>query len=164
MRPLTNEERATMNRRNDDFPEVMADIPRMIKELADGVGLPGTGSPMERFDELLARVDEAIRDLDIQSLDEEAYLWLLTRLGFFAGEFLARRHQGHWMLQTDPNADFFLRYIISGFEEPLGGNTSVDPMHLAENTLRLPRGRSLLNEIERLGSTSTSSPNTGNTG
>jgi hypothetical protein len=152
MRPLTSEERATMNRRKDDFPEVMADIPRMIKELADGVGLQGPGVPVERFDELLTRVDEAIQDLDTQSLDEEAYLWLLTRLGYFAGEFLARRHQGHWMLQTDPDADFFLRYVVSGFEGPLGANTTVDPMHLAENILRLPTGRSLLNEIERLGS------------
>lgn len=142
-RPLTDAELQQLRVRADAFDEVMGQLEPAIIELADHLGLPNPEVAPTRLDAVLSELDKTLPQLDLAALDPQQLVWLNTRLLYFIGQWLVRRYAGHWILQDDPDSDFFLRYVVGGFQDSPDPQLIIDPLEVAIHVLEDPEQRRL---------------------
>ncbi len=98
-----------------------------------------------------------VSDLDlffknIMITDEEDKIWLLTRIGYFVGEYFAQKYQGCWIVCEIPESKYFGRYVIGEFSG-LDENKILDPFEVAKTYVNTPIPRQfeeLLADIDYL--------------
>lgn len=71
----------------------------------------------------------ALRDQQVESADDR--VWLLTRVGYYAGEYLVQRHGGCWFVNDDPASPSFARFVVGRFAALRGTSARVDPFAVA---------------------------------
>jgi len=85
---------------------------------------------------------ESISDyLQEQSILDEDRSWIITRIGYFVGEYYVKALNGYWGICEDINSNKFARYVIF-FE---GGFN--DPFNVAAQYIDSPPPRQLLKAI-----------------
>lgn len=57
----------------------------------------------------LSPLDHWLRD---QRIEEEDRVWLLTRIGYFIGEYIIQRFGGRWVLCEDSQRRSYARFVI----------------------------------------------------
>jgi hypothetical protein len=145
-RALTPEEQQQLQERTEAFADVMEELEPAICELADHLGMPHPERAIHRLDAVLAELDQTLPKLNLEALEPQQLVWLNTRLLYFIGQWLVKRYEGHWLLQDDPESDFFLHYVTGGFQRSPDPQLIVDPLELAIYVLGNQEGR-LLSEV-----------------
>ena len=151
MRELTPDERATRDRRRAALPGFVSSSKPALLDFAGRVNVEDPARIAADPDALLPVLDNFLRDEDLSGLPTDDLRWLQVTLTYFIGELMIARHRGRWMLQEDPGARFFLRYVIGDLQAPPTAGLVIDPISVASEYLALPPGRSLpalIDEIE----------------
>ena len=82
-------------------------------------------------------------------VEDHNRVWLITRIGYFIGEYLLAAYDGCWQVDQDPRSTAYARYVVGDFScAPLPG-LSVDPFAIAQRYVDGPLPRSLAREIEQ---------------
>jgi hypothetical protein len=58
-------------------------------------------------------------------------VWLVTRLGYFVGEYLVMRYGGAWFVNEAPTSRYFGRYVVGHFGRLANSNALADPFEVA---------------------------------
>jgi hypothetical protein len=140
MRKLTENERAEVSCRRAGFDRFLEERMPVLKDFMDRLELPNPAMVLVEAERYLAPLDQWIKD---QVVSPDDRIWILTRLGYFIGEFLVQRLGGHWFLNDIPDSRFFGRYVVGRFHRITNSNAMVDPFQVAEAFLHELPGRSL---------------------
>jgi hypothetical protein len=91
--------------------------------------------------------------LNIMIVDEETdRIWLLTRIGYFVGEYFAQKYNGCWYVNDIPNSKYFGCYVVGQFALVNKPEIMIDPFQIAQSYVDTPPNRdfeSLLAEVDR---------------
>nr|WP_294780457.1 hypothetical protein [uncultured Flavobacterium sp.] len=96
-----------------------------------------------------------VDDLDIffkniMIVNEDERIWLITRIGYFVGEYFVQKYQGCWIVCEVTNSSYFGRYVIGDFAA-FEDNRIFDPFEVAQMYVgtSIPRQlNTLLKEID----------------
>ena len=150
MRPLSDGERQILTRRTEGFSDLVREIAPGINELASYLGYIQPEHAAEQLEPFLMSVEEFLQNADLTALTEGQQIWLQTRLAYLIIEVLVHRHGGHPFLQADPEADFFLHYVVGNFDDGTPRTTLVEPFAIAYNVIHAAPARTLIENIDKL--------------
>ncbi len=147
MRGLTEEENATLNRRLAGLDQFFQESVPVLTDFVQRLELPEPNMVFREADRYIAPIDEWMKD---QVIHPEDRIWILTRIGYFIGEFLVQRFGGYWLVDEDPDSPYFLHYVVGRFSRSPQPHMKVSPFALADYFVSEPPGRSLLSVIHRI--------------
>jgi hypothetical protein len=81
----------------------------------------------------------------MQTIEPSDRISLLSRLGYFIGEYLVQRLNGNWFLNELPDSRYFSRYVVGYFARASNPKAMVDPFEVGNAFIAEPPGRSLSN-------------------
>lgn len=116
--------------------------------LAEFLGLLALPDPAKVFIEAEPYLPPLDQWLKVQIVNAEDRVWLLTRVGYFVGEYLEQRRGGEWLVNEIPDSRYFARYVMGRFDN--NPNAMVDPFEVADICISEPPGRSLLRLLDRV--------------
>ena len=117
----------------------------MLADFMDRLELPNGGLVLVKAGEYLPALNHW---LSWQIVASEDRVSLITRVGYFVGEYLQQRHGGEWFLNDIPNSRYFARYVVGRFPMTSNANAMVDPFEVAEACISAPLGRSISRVLE----------------
>jgi hypothetical protein len=88
--------------------------------------------------------------MKIQIVDPEDRIWILTRIGYFLGEYLNQVYGGLWFVDEDVESPYFLQYVIGSFLRLPNPRVRLAPFALAALYVEEPPGRSLIGLVDRV--------------
>lgn len=97
-----------------------------------------------------------------QTVDEEDFSWIVSRLAAFVGELLIHRLGGHWLLCAQTESRFFGRYVVDVRVPGERRAVLVDPFEVAAAFVLQPPPRSLVDHLAGVMLEITSTPPTPN--
>jgi hypothetical protein len=144
MREFTDQERDTRDRRKLRFPAFCQESGPVLQDFFTRLGCPEPTAVLNEPERFLPFLDFWMRDQDIALEDRT---WILTRLGYFIGQFFLIRFSGSWLLNEIPDSRFFLRFVVGQFGQLRNPRAMIDPFQIADEYISSPPGRSLISII-----------------
>ncbi|MCX9012823.1 MAG: hypothetical protein OIN66_17115 [Candidatus Methanoperedens sp.] len=139
---LTEHERAILEERRRHLPTIIADMPVMLEEFRQLVGMGLEVDIVDKPEDAVPLVDSFLRAQIFRQYDERSLIWLLTRVGYFVAHVLIVRNAGSWAIEERRDSPYFLRYVITDFLKARLSGMTVDPFSLA-NALAQPGNQGL---------------------
>ena len=140
MRNLTVEETTLILHRKEHFDRFLEERMPVLSEFIETLGLPEPQLVLVHADRYVDGIARWISDQVILPKDRG---WIITRMGYFVGEYLVQRFSGCWFVNEIPDSRFFSRYVVGEFDEISNANAMVDPFEVAEHWISHPVGRQL---------------------
>lgn len=147
-RSLSIEEESLRQRRLRELPGFLEDRVQVLIDFATRLNLPEPESIVSDPLRHLAALSAFMED---QVVAEDDRIWILTRIGYFVGELLARRFRGRWFLNEIPDSRYFLHYVVGKFEHLKNPHAMAAPFEVADYFVSLPPRRdlsALVHEVE----------------
>jgi len=85
-----------------------------------------------------------------QQIDEEDVFKIVTKLGYFIGEYFAVEYNGCWSVCESKVSRYHGQYVVSqlsGFSNPAA---QLNPLDAALKVVKMPKGRSLINVVKEI--------------
>src|SRR5262245_39326005 len=95
MRELTKAEMDLIDRRRTRFDLFLEERMPVLTEFMRLLELPNPAFVLVEADKYLPALDQWFKE---QVIDSSDTAWILTRLGYFVGEYLVQRLRGCWFL------------------------------------------------------------------
>lgn len=131
MRALSRSEQEALSARKSQFGQFYAELMPVLVEFMDQLGVTPAHAVLTdapTFAPLLATV---LRDQRLESEDDR--VWLLTRVGYFVGEYFVQQHGGCWFVNDVPESASFARFVVGHFAALRGSTARVDPFEVASD-------------------------------
>jgi len=128
MRTLTLEERQELSRRREGFEAFLAERMPVLADFMQSLELPDPALVLVDATAFLAPLENWMKAQVVQTEDR---VWILTRLGYFIGEYLIQRRGGCWFLNELPDSKYFGRYVVGRFAHARNSSAMVDPFVVA---------------------------------
>jgi hypothetical protein len=141
MRDLTSAEKELIDRRRAKLDKFLDERMPVLADFVERLELPDPPMVLVESEKYLPALDQWLRDQVIEASDRG---WVLTRLGYFAGEYLVQRLGGCWFLNDGPDTKYFARYVVGRFSGAANRNAMVDPFEIAAEVVDAPPGRSFM--------------------
>jgi hypothetical protein len=138
LRDLNSDEKALIENRRLRFDLFLAERMPVLTDFMLRLELPNPAMVLVEADKYLAALDEWLRD---QHVDPNEKTWLVTRLGYFIGEYLVQRLDGCWNLNEIPDSRYFGRFVVGSFSHASNQNAMIDPFVVADACIAEPPGR-----------------------
>lgn len=133
-------------RRMAEFETFRAERLPVLHEFCKALGFDQPHEVLIEPNKFLPLLD---RGLQHAVISEENRVWLVTRIGYYIGEYLISLLGGYWLVDQDPLSPSFARYVVGDFSCQ-GANTEViDPFEIAQRYATTPEPRFLRQEIEK---------------
>jgi hypothetical protein len=146
VRQLTAEESAHLDRRRSEFDRFLAERLPLLTDFMRVLELPEAPLVLVEAERFLTPLDTWVSNQDISPGDEG---WLVTRLGYFAGEYLVQRLSGCWFLDEIPDSRYFARYVVGRFALAVSPHAMVDPFAIAGDCITKARSlNTALTDVE----------------
>jgi hypothetical protein len=151
MRSLSEDERLIIGRRRAAFDGFLAERMPALADFMSRLELPEPPLVLVEAERYLPQLDRWLRDQQVPDApDDPSRLWLLTRLGYYVGEYLVQRHVGHWFLNETPDTRFFGKYVVGSFYRAHNPNAMVDAFGVAQAYLQSAQGRPLKEFLDQV--------------
>ncbi len=140
MRELSDSEQEELQRRQANFDSFLSERMPVLKDFFERLEVPNAALVVAEPGSFLPSLDAFMRDQQISGDDRT---WILTRLGYYIGEWLVERFGGCWFVNDVPESRSFLRYVVGRFTRLGNSNAMIDPFLIAEEFLQMNAPRSL---------------------
>lgn len=118
----------------------------MLPVLVDFVGKIGINPAHEVLNHAVEFAPWVANALDgMEVCDEDDRLWLLTRLGYFVGEYFAQKYKGCWYVEDRSASLSFARYVVGRFDGIK--DAVIDPFEIAKEYVDSPLPRQLQDKL-----------------
>lgn len=145
MRDLTEVEEKIIHYRRKEFAGFVSESVPVLIHFLSCLGMLNPEEVKNNAERFVVPLDLWMKE---QPILEEDRIWILTRMGYFIGEYLNQRYGGVWMLEEDVDSPYFSQYVVGEFKNLPILNSRVSPFSLANNYVGEPPGRSLVNKLE----------------
>lgn len=154
MRELTEMEMTDLGRRKAQFDSFLEQRMPVLTNFIERLELPNAPLALVEADTFLPAISQY---MESQRIDAGDRTWILTRIGYFIGEWLVQRYDGCWYLNEAPDTRYFLRYVVGKFTGISNQNAMIDPFSIAEEFVDSPCPRNLINVLADVDSELTNS-------
>jgi hypothetical protein len=144
MRDLTEAERANLGRRKARFDAFLEERMPVLVDFVERLGLPNAPMVLVEANSFLPAIG---RYMENQQIGHEDRTWILTRIGYFVGEWFVQQHGGCWYSNQAPDSRCFLRYVVGKFARIPNKHAMIDPFSIAEMFVDSPCPRSLVSVL-----------------
>lgn len=114
----------------------------VLEEFLTALGLP---PQTKEIPSLLRHLDSVLK---MELFEQDDFPWLVTRLGYFVGDFFVQKFGGKWFLNQIPETKFFLRYVVGDFNRITNRSALIDPHLIAYDFIRSSPPRDLVKLVE----------------
>jgi len=122
-------------------------IPSLV-EFVDRLGIKPAHEVLNHAIQFAPHLNAALRELRIEN--EQDRIWLLTRVGYFVGEYFAQKHGGCWYVNDLEGSRYFGRYVVGRFTSFQKATLMLDPFELANRYVDSPPPRHLEQLLEEV--------------
>jgi len=140
MRELSESEQQQLEDRRSQFETFRAERMPVLTDFMDKLDLPDPALVLVEADNYLLALSAFMKS---QYIDHDDHNWILTRIGYFVGEWLVQKFGGCWFLNEIPDTRYFLHYVVGEFSRLNDLNAMVDPFVVAEAFINSPCPRKL---------------------
>ncbi|MYM27194.1 hypothetical protein GTP58_02525 [Duganella sp. CY15W] len=91
---MTSEESLLLKNRQNEFSAFYADLLPSLVDFIGRIGIQPAHEVLKTAVQFKALVSQATESFSIDS--EEDRIWLVTRLGYYIGEYFVQKHSGCW--------------------------------------------------------------------
>ncbi|WP_411381639.1 hypothetical protein [Pseudomonas sp. MPB26] len=132
-------------RRAAEFPAFRSERLPVLHKFCESLGFDQPHEVLIEPKKFLFQLDSGFQHADI---NEEDRVWLVTRIGYYIGEYLNSLFGGYWLLDEDLSSPSFARYVVGDFSTAGVKTKTVDPFEIAQRYATTPAPRFLRQEIE----------------
>jgi hypothetical protein len=116
----------------------------LLPTLVDFVGKMGINPAHEvikNATKFAPYLDSALQNMEVE--DDQDRIWLLTRIGYFIGEYFAQQYGGRWYVNEKLDSRYFGRYVVGQFCSLSNPALALDPFEVAQEYVDSPFPRHL---------------------
>lgn len=143
---ISEADNALLARRLAEFAVFKAERLPVLHQFVEAIGGENAYEVLIAPAKFLPLLEQSFNHLVVE---EHNRVWLITRIGYFVGEYLLTAYDGCWQVDEDPRSRAFARYVVGDFSYPPRPGLSVDPFDIAQRYVDAALPRSLVGEIER---------------
>ncbi|REJ65952.1 MAG: hypothetical protein DWQ31_16160 [Planctomycetota bacterium] len=147
MRQLSASEQSDLERRKAQFDSFLAERMPVLTDFMKCLEFSDGEMVLVEADRFLPALDEFMQN---QEIDLDDRNWIMTRIGYFIGEWLVQRYGGCWFINESPESPTFLRYVVGQFAGLSNPRAVVDPFQVADVFISQPPPRSLIQATDEL--------------
>ncbi|AHL32071.1 hypothetical protein CD58_03810 [Pseudomonas brassicacearum] len=133
-------------RRVAGFDLFKAERMPVLHDFCKSLGFDEPHEVLNRPEKFLSTLDSGFMNAVIS---EENRVWLITRMGYYIGEYLVCLYDGLWLIDKDPSSPTFAKYVVGDFSFDGVIAKVVDPFEMAQCYVDTPVPRFLKQEIEK---------------
>lgn len=138
-----------LEQRKAKFDDWLAERMPVLREFAALLELPNPALIVEDPGLYLPPIDAW---LERQTIEEEHFAWVTSRIAYFSGEILIQRFSGCWLVCESPASRFFARFVVGRFRDLPNPDAIADPVEMAATFASELPGRSLIRALENVSS------------
>ena len=137
----TPEQLQTLQRRRDGLAQFLDERMPVLVEFCKALELSEPHRVLTNPSIFLSSIAEWVAQQDVANAPQQDRVWLVTRLGYFIGEYLIETCGGCWFLDENPDSRWYTSYVVGEF--PRCQHVRVDPFRLAMEAVERHAGQSL---------------------
>lgn len=141
---------ASLDARREAFDDFYNELLAELVDFVGRIGISPAHEVLTHADKFVPLVNNALRDMSIS--DEDDRVWLLTRVGYFVGEYFSQKFGGCWLVCEKKDSKFYARYVIGEFGGWVGSDVFLDPFEISAVYVDSPVPRDLVSLLEEAGS------------
>ena len=143
------ESKESLKRRQDQFENFYNELIPSLVYFVKRLGIEPSHEILNHASAFKEPIGAALQNLAVE--DNADRIWLISRVGYFIGEYFVQKFGGHWFVNDIEGSKFFARYVVGRFTARVQPNAMIDPFDAAQAYVDGPAPRNLdsvLNEIE----------------
>lgn len=143
------EEMMLLEKRKSGFDKFYKELIPTLVDFVGKLGINPAHEVLKNAIQFAPYLDNALQNMAIA--DEEDKVWLLTRLGYFIGEYFAQKYGGCWYVNEMQGSRYFGRYVVGKFSRLRNASLMLDSFQIAQAYIeeQMPRQlQKLLNEVD----------------
>lgn len=141
---MTSEQMILLEKRKVGFEAFYRELIPALVEFVGQMGVKPPHEVLKHAVQFAPHLGHALQNMAIA--DEQDRVWLLTRLGYFIGEYFVQKYCGCWFVNEIQGSRYFGRYVVGRFAGLDNAALMLDPFHIAQAYIeeQMPR------QLERL--------------
>jgi hypothetical protein len=129
-RPLTPDETRVLQKRKDGFEEFYEQMMPTLVDFMKRLELEPSHEVLLQAEVFLPKLSQTLEPMKVEGPEDR--IWLITRLGYFVGEYCVQKYSGCWFVNDIVDSSYFGRYVVGQFARLKNQNAMVDPFLVAQ--------------------------------
>lgn len=127
---MTSEEKLWLEKQNAGFDEFYENLMPVLVDFVEKLGIDPAAEVLRHAVQYAPVVGQALEQMAV--VNDHDRSWLLTRTGYFVGEYFTQKYDGHWFVNEIPNSRYFGRYVVGQFAQLNNAALMLDPFQVAQ--------------------------------
>lgn len=119
-----------LENRKSDFDGFYENLIPALVEFIGRLGIQPAHEVLNNAVQYVPSLSLALRDLKVD--DEEDRIWLITRVGYFIGEYFSQKYGGCWYVNEVEGSRYYARYVVGNFSRAKNDAIMLDPFEFAQ--------------------------------
>lgn len=138
---MTSEEMFLLEKRKTGFAQFYNELIPVLVDFVAKLGINPAHEVLKHAPQFAPHLDQALQTMIVA--DEQDRAWLLTRMGYFIGEYFVQRYGGCWHVNEIQGSRYFGRYVVGRFDRLSNSIPMLDPFLVAQDYVDAPLPRHL---------------------
>jgi hypothetical protein len=142
---MTSEEMLLLEKRKAGFDQFYQELMPLLVDFAGKLGINPAHEVLKHADQFAPYFDQALESMVVAN--EQDRTWLLTRMGYFIGEYFVQKYGGCWYVSDIQGSRYFGRYVVGRFCRLNNPIPLLDPFLIAQAYVDAPVPRHLVKSL-----------------
>ncbi|MGN8064571.1 hypothetical protein ACTJK4_23180 [Ralstonia sp. 22111] len=138
---MTSEEMLLLEKRRAGFQQFYQELMPVLVDFAEKLGISPAHEILRHADQFVPYLDKALQSMAVADAQDRS--WLLTRMGYFIGEYFVQKYGGCWYVNDIQGSRYFGRYVVGRFARLNSSTPMLDPFLVAQDYVDAPVPRYL---------------------
>jgi hypothetical protein len=127
---MTSDEMILLEKRKQGFDKFYTELIPTLVEFVGNMGVNPAHEVLKNAVQFAPYLDRALENMAIA--DDQDKIWLLTRMGYFVGEYFAQKYGGSWYVNEIEGSRYFGRYVVGNFSRLGNAALMLDPFLISQ--------------------------------
>lgn len=130
---MTAEEMLLLEKRKAGFRQFYMELMPVLVDFVGKLGINPAHEVLKHAENFVPHLDRALQAMAVA--DQQDRTWLLTRMGYFIGEYFVQKYGGCWYVNEIQGSRYFGRYVVGRFARLNNPVPMLDPFLVAQTYL-----------------------------
>jgi hypothetical protein len=142
---MTPEEMLLLEKRKAGLDQFYQELMPVLVDFVGKLGINPAHGVLEHAGQFAPLLDQALQSMAVAGEQDRA--WLLTRMGYFVGEYFVQKYGGCWYVNEIQGSRYFGRYVVGRFARLNNSIPMLDPFPIAQDYVDAPVPRHLVKTL-----------------